>query len=209
MPACSDASTDRLRIVIRKGKTFALVLRSGTSRIAYRNITGVSQAGPCVVTAPLHGLVDGWPFRIANVAGMTEINSDERAMAPDGGWFIPTILTPDTIEINAVNSAGYSAYKSGGQIYYHTPLEMAGYSARMQVRSDAASPDILLDLSTTNSGIVLDNTAKTITLKMTDAATAAIDWTQGVADIELVSGSGQVSLLAPADVLIEEEVTRA
>lgn len=207
MQNCSSGGT-RLLITIRKGKTLSHVFRSGTSRIAYRNITGISQSGPCVVTAPAHGLVDGWPFLIANVNGMVEINSEGRAMETDGGWFSPTVLTADTVEINAVNSAGYKAYTSGGQIYYHTPLDMAGCSARMQVRADAGSSEVLLELTTVNGGIVIDTTAKTITLKMSAAETAALAWSRGVTDIEIVSASGQVSLLAEADVMVADEVTR-
>lgn len=206
MPSCPES---RLRLTITKGKTFTYVLRPGTERVVYRNITGISRAGPCVVTAPAHGLVEGWPFRIANAGGMSEINSANRAMAPDGGWFQATVLTADTIEINAVNSAGYAAYTTGGQIEYPQPLDLAAFSAaRMQIRADPDAEDILLELTTANNRILFDNAAKTITLKLLDTITAALDWDSAVTDIELVATNGDVSLLVSADVIAQHEVTR-
>jgi hypothetical protein len=67
----------------------------------------------------------------------------------------------------------------------------------------------LLRLTTENDGIALDNTYKTITVTITAAATAALDFRKGVYDLEMVSGDATpvVTALAAGKILVSEEVT--
>jgi hypothetical protein len=56
--------------------------------------------------------------------------------------------------------------------------------------------------------IVLDDTAKTITVTISAADTAAYDFTTGVYDLELVSSGGVVTQLLAGNVTVGSEVTR-
>lgn len=86
-------------------------------------------------------------------------------------------------------------------------VNLTGYSARMQVRATAASPDTILSL-TNGSGITLGGAAGTIDILVSATATAALTPGKYVYDLELVSGGGQVTRLMAGTVTVTVEVTR-
>jgi hypothetical protein len=194
-------------IVIQKGKTFQRVIRWETSPYVYKAITAITKAAPAVVTATGHALPDGWRAAVVSVQGMTEINAENNP--PKASEFHKvTYVDADSVSINDINSAEYTAYTSGGYLQYMTPVDLAGYSARMQFRpsaEDTATP--LLDLvSPTN--IVLDNAAKTITVTIAASVTEDITWTEAVYELEVEDGSGVVTQLLRGNVSVITEVTK-
>lgn len=94
-------------------------------------ITGITKANPAVVTSVAHGLNSGDAVEIADVVGMTEVNSKR---------FVIKKLTVDTFELANTDSTGYGTYTSGGDA---TPAtfanfcEMTGYN-----RQGGTSPEI-------------------------------------------------------------------
>lgn len=90
-----------------------------------------------------------------------------------------------------------------------TPVNLTGCTARMQIRSKVESPEVLLSLTTENGGIALGGTAGTIELLIDADDTAAITWTSGVYDLEIVFPGGQVRRLMYGSVVVSPEVTRA
>lgn len=91
-----------------------------------------------------------------------------------------------------------------------TPVDLTGATARMHARAKVNSPGTpLLDLSTENGGIVLGGTAGTVKIVLTDAQTAAIDWTAAVHDLEVRFPSGFVRRLIQGGISVSPEVTRA
>jgi hypothetical protein len=183
---------------IMQGKTFIQVVRWAQDRNVFKPITAVALLAPVAITAVGHGIPDGWPVNIQSVKGATQLNSvaDEPA----------TIVGADTFELNAIDASLYSAYKSGGYVRYKQPYDLAGCTARMSVK-DKVGGTQLLSLTTLNSRIVLDNTAKTITLTLTAADTAALTWKTGVYDLELVAADTTVSLLLSGKVTVSPEIT--
>lgn len=89
-----------------------------------------------------------------------------------------------------------------------TPVDLTGYTARMQVRQDIDDEDPLLELTTENGGIVLGDAAGTIQLVLTATQTAGLDFDSAVYDLELVSGAGRVRRLMRGVVTLSREVTR-
>ena len=89
------------------------------------------------------------------------------------------------------------------------PIDLTGYTAKMQVRQRYASDDAVLSLSTTAGTIVLGGVAGTINITGPAADTAAITIKQGVYDVELTSAGGIVTRLIEGCVAISPEVTRA
>ena len=71
-----------------------------------KDITGITQANPAVVTALAHGYSNGDLIRIDGVVGMTEVNS--RTFTIDN-------VTTDTFELAGEDSTGYTAYSAGGK----------------------------------------------------------------------------------------------
>lgn len=192
-------------LVIEQGKTFSKTLRWETGPVVYKPITGITQAAPARITSAAHGLVNGWRVAVVSVKGMTQINaSSTPPKAKD--YTKATVIDSNTIELNAVNAADFKAYTSGGYLQYNTPVDMTGYSARMAIK-DKIGGTVLLSLTTVNNRIVLDNAAKTIRLLIAATDTAAITWTKGVYDLEMVSAAGEVASLMSGSVSVVKEVT--
>ncbi len=195
------ASPAKINFKIYQGSTFSQVLRWESSRKIYKTITGITKAAPAIVTATTHGVPNGWRVKITDVVGMKELNSSEN-------YWKATVLTADTIELNDVNSSSYTAYTSGGVLEYNEPVNLTGYTARMQIREKLDSATTIVDLTTENSGIILDNTAKTITVQMSAVQTAALTFKSGVYSLELVSSGGQVTAICAGNISLVKEVTR-
>lgn len=197
------ADTKDLSLV--QGKTFSLVLRWETEPILYRPITAIQQTAPARLTVTAHGVPDGWRCAVTNVKGMTEINAEANNLR-DKDYNPVTVIDVNTIEINAINAAGFKDYVSGGILQHNTPVSLVGYTARMAIK-DKVGGTVLLTLTTENSGIALDSTKHTITLTISAAATAALTWKSGKYDLELISPTGVVTALLSGAVTVTKEVT--
>jgi len=94
----------------------------------------------------------------------------------------------------------------------NAPINLTGFTARMQARAKYTSPNPpLFDVSTTivsGTGIVLGGVAGTITVTLTATVTAALVAGQYVYDLELLSGGGIVTRLIEGRCLISPEVTK-
>ena len=86
------------------------------------------------------------------------------------------------------------------------PIDLSGFTARMQMRPSKSSSMVLLDLTTENGGIVIDGPAGAVTLVFTEAMTSALS-RSGVYDLELVNGS-TVMRLVEGEITLSKEVTR-
>lgn len=89
-----------------------------------------------------------------------------------------------------------------------TPINLTGYSARMQVRPELASTTVTLELTTANSRIALGGATGTVTLTVSAADTSALVPGRYVYDLELVSVTGVVSRLLMGNFVVRGEVTR-
>ena len=82
------------------------------------------------------------------------------------------------------------------------------FTARMQIRSEIDSADVMIELTTENGRITLGGAAGTILLSIAAADTANLS-TDGVYDLEIINGStGRVDRLLRGAVKVELEVTR-
>lgn len=87
-----------------------------------------------------------------------------------------------------------------------TPIDLSGYTARMQLREYLESSTVVAELSTENGGIALGGVAGTITLFISATNTANLT-ESGVYDLEMVQGAVVTRLLEGAFIL-SKEVTR-
>jgi hypothetical protein len=191
-------------LTILQGKTFSLVLRWEQPLLVYKAITGITKAGSPVLTVVGHGVPNGWRGAVVSVEGMTEINAKNWPLR-DSDMKQVTVLSPDTIEFNSVNASQYSDYVSGGYFVYRAPVALSGFSARMKIKDRIGGIELASFVSPTD--IVIDDAAKTITLTISATATAEYKWIDGVYDFEMVSGTGEVTLLLSGNVVVVEEVT--
>lgn len=88
------------------------------------------------------------------------------------------------------------------------PINLTGYTARMQVRYKLADAVPLLSFTTENGAITLGGAAGTISVVGTATQTDALTVKKGVYDLELVSAGGIVTRLIEGSVVITPQVTR-
>ena len=87
------------------------------------------------------------------------------------------------------------------------PINLTGYTARMQIRRTKADPSILYELTTENGRLSIDGPQGKVTIRIPAADSAGFTWRRGVYDLEMVSGDAVTRLLEGA-VTVSPEVTR-
>ena len=87
------------------------------------------------------------------------------------------------------------------------PVDLTGYSARMQVRETHLSPDTLISLSNGN-GITLGGVAGTIGILISAQNTQGFKPVKHVYDLEIVSANGAVTRILEGTFNVTPEVTR-
>lgn len=90
----------------------------------------------------------------------------------------------------------------------YVPINLTGWTARMQARRKVDDPVVLFNRTTENGGIVLGGTAGTVDIVMDAVKTSEFDWKNGVWDLELVAPDGTVTRLAEGSISVSPEVTR-
>lgn len=88
------------------------------------------------------------------------------------------------------------------------PVNLTGYSSRLQVRETHYATDVIADLSTVNGDITLGGSAGTIDILITDAETATFDAGTFVYDLEIEASNGTVDRLIEGNFIVTPEVTR-
>lgn len=191
----------KLNFKMYQGSTFSEVIRWESSTKAYAPITGITKAAPMVVSSNAHGIPLGWRTKITNVVGMKEVNSSDT-------YYTVTNTTLNSITFNAVNSLGYTDYTSGGVLEYNVPVDLTGYTARMQLRAKLADTNTIDEYTTQNGKILIDTAGYGITILVDPITTAGYNFTTALYSLEVVSGAGAVTQLAAGTITLIKEVTR-
>ena len=93
------------------------------------------------------------------------------------------------------------------------PIDLTGYSGKMQIKSDYAdnNPTTYLTLSSSlqpdGTGLVLGGVSGTINIVISAATSSALTFSSGSYDLELTSGS-VVTRLIQGTAFVNKEVTR-
>lgn len=187
-------------ILIQRGTTFVFdTFWAHRDQLTYKAITAISLAsGAPRLTVPGHGLPTGYPVAATRVGGMKQINAENSP--PSGKDYVEIVRIDDNnIEFNGVDATGFSAYTSGGFIQFKTPVDFAGYTARSDIKDKVggtvlASSEVDAEpLNIIDIDLVPTEFRIRTTISATD--TAAIAWSKGVTDLEMVSPLGVVTKL--------------
>lgn len=87
------------------------------------------------------------------------------------------------------------------------PVNLTGYSARMQVRTSYEAEDTLVSLTSSGGDIVLGGALGTIIITIAASATQTLQLDEAVYDLELVNGA-TVTRLLQGRATVSREVTR-
>lgn len=91
---------------VRCGWIYFYVDTSGTSLTRNITISNATQSNPCIITTSVnHNLINGQQIQVYDIAGMTDLNN--------GSYFV-TVIDPQNISLNGVDSTNFGAYVSGG-----------------------------------------------------------------------------------------------
>lgn len=180
------------KLKITRGSTFADTLRWATS--ACRLIpASISASAPAVVTATGHGLPNGW---FVSVEGHPRISESDS--------YTISVIDANSFSIPCLNGVPFGSTRSV-VIRTNTPVDLSGYSARMHIR-DKVGGELLLELTSANGRIEIDNTTKEIRRTIDADVTSDITWKKGVYDLEMVQGD-YVIKIDSGTVDVADEVT--
>lgn len=189
---------------IYQGSTFQETLRWESETKQYAQISGITQAAPCVITtASAHTIPLNWRIRVLGVNGMKDINT-----ASDTDYYLVTSKTSTTVTLNQVNAASYGAYTTGGIIEWNQPIPIAGYTAQMQIRESLDSPTVIHEMTSSNGGISIDPTNYTISFNISAVTTASFNFDAAVYSCELTDAQGIVYPFLSGGITLIKEVTR-
>jgi hypothetical protein len=191
----------KINYKIYQGSTFQQTFRWESETKVYVPIQSIAKSAPCVITtATPHTLPVGWRFKVSG-GGMKELYPTSDT------YHIATATTPTSVTVNQVNSIPYTPYTNNGVIEYNQPIDLANYSARMQVRESVDSPTVLYQASTAIGQISLDNTYKTITITILGSVTQTFNFSTAVYSVELFDSTNVISFLV-GNLTLVPEITR-
>jgi hypothetical protein len=194
-------------INIVRGKTFEFLFRYAEPALVYVAISGMPSFAPVRLSVPFHGIPDGWPVRIEGVRQPLELNT------PEDEFQFATVIDASTIELNAVRADQWRTYTAGGSVIFNRPFDLTSCSARMQIRGSVGG-QALLSLSsdpeeTRDGEIQIDTALSGLAVRLSPTVTAAIEWSRGVYDLELITPDGNIyPITAISKVTVGNEVTR-
>ena len=86
--------------------------------------------------------------------------------------------------------------------------DLSGYTAAMHIRSVIDSTDILVELTTTNGGVILNASPGQVKIRILATVTKDFTWNDAVYDFFLTSPSSKVDKLFAGGVKAANAVTR-
>lgn len=188
---------------VKAGATFNPTIRWGSSGLKAAAITAITQGTPVQITAPGHGVPDGWPVAVVGVTGLNGINAT-RYPPVSSDLQLATVLDADTIALNAISSALMApAYISGGSVVWNAPLSLTNVVVTLTVWNSPArsgTPLVVLTNALGGNGITVDDLAMTI---IPFLQTAGLQWTTGYYDLDATDAAGVVSNLFTGIIKIE------
>lgn len=192
----------KINYKIYQGSTFQETYRWESETKVYVPIQTIQKSAPCQIATQLpHNLPQGWRFRVVGAGGMKEINN-----AGDS-YYVSTSVTANSIEINQVNSLGFTTYTTGGVVEYNQPIDLSGFNARMQIREAVDSTTVIHEATTANGQIVVDNTGKFIQITLLGNITQNFNFTTAVYSLELYNGNNVIPFIN-GNLTLVQEVTR-
>lgn len=192
-------ATSKLNLKIVQGATFSQTFRWESSVKGYKPVSAILKQAPMVILSANHGIPAGWRTKITGLSGMKEVNPNT--------YYIISAVTSDSITINDVNSTNFTDYITGGILEYNIPVDLTGYTARMQIREKITSSTITAEATTESGGIIINNDNKTISINLSATTTAAFTFKTAVYSLELIKNS-IVTSLVDGTLTLEKEVTR-
>lgn len=87
------------------------------------------------------------------------------------------------------------------------PMDLTGYTAKMQIRKSATSPTVLFELSTLNGRLIIEHPG-VLKILVTDEDTGDMTFNSAVYDLEITSADGETTRIVQGTITATQQVTR-
>jgi hypothetical protein len=120
-------------------------------------------------------------------------------------------MTPMAVAPGKINFLCPQGSTFSKQITYKindVPLDLTGYSSRLQVRQNYYSENPLIDLYSPDNGITINSASGAINVFIHASVTAEVPAGTFLYDLELESSGGEVNRILEGSFFVTPEVTR-
>lgn len=87
------------------------------------------------------------------------------------------------------------------------PVDLAGYTARSDIKRSADDSTVLIEMSTDNGRIVITPSTGAVLRRLTAAETTGLTWRNAVHDLMVIDATGVVTRLSAGPVLYSQAIT--
>lgn len=195
-----------VELIIQQGATFQLPVRWESTPFVATRITSIENTNPArITTAEPHGIPPGWSVAVVGARGLAQLNAKEN---PPRTFRRATVKSSTVIELNGFSAAMFGAHVAGsGYLQWYSPHDLAGYEASMDIR-DPVDGSLILNLSTANERIEIDDGEKKIMLLIEAEATESLAVGRPyVCDLEMVSPTGIITTILAGSVEVRPGIT--
>ena len=198
----SDGLTPQIHLHVEQGVNFEHTFQWLAGGMFMAPIEDIAEGYPTVMTVTGHGLnsVSSHPVIISGVEGCSHLNSTNLSIP------LCTRITDDTFSV-PLTSVGDDWIPGTGEITYHLPTNLTGFTARMVIRKNWFTTAAIHEMTTENGGIVLGVLDGSIRLLIPKATTAAFNFKHAVYDVDLIASSGDEDRVFRGPITLHREVS--
>lgn len=194
--------TPQFHLYVEQGVDFAHTFQWLNAGLFMAPIELIEEGYPTVVTVSSHGLnaVSSHPVIISGVEGIPLLNSENTQLPfctriDDNKFSVP------------ISSVGKEWVPGTGEITYHIPTDLTGWTARCVIRKTWFESTPIHEMTTANGGITLIPAIGGIQLYIPKATTAGFTFRHAVYDVDLTDGSGNEYRVFKGPITLEREVS--
>lgn len=196
--------TPNFLLDIQQGATFSYIFHWYAGGKFMAPIEEIVTGYPTIIKCTAHGLPTNsdTPVILSGIDGCEILNSadlgiEEMAYVDADTFSVPQSTVGDIWKVGT------------GEVTYHKPSIITGYTARMQIREKWHSVTFIHELTTENGGITLTEEDASIELTITPADTVNFTFNHAVYDIEMIAPGGEITRIIEGTIINHKEVTKA
>jgi hypothetical protein len=165
-------------------------------------IEDIRRGYPTEIRVTGHGLNtrSPHPVIISGVEGIQALNSGDTeiplATRMDDNWFSVPLSSQGKVWVNGT-----------GEITYHIPTDLTGYTGRCVIRRNWYDQAIVHEMTTENGGMVLTAEDGSIQLLIPKATTAGFTFKNAWYDVDLIAAGGYEQRVFKGPISLEREVS--
>ena len=196
-------STPRFELDMEQGATFNYTFHWYAGGKFMAPIEDITVGYPTRIKVTAHGLptISDTPVILSGISGAEILNSHDLG--------IDEAIYVDADHFDMPQSTVADVWACGtGEVTYHKPSDITGFTARMQIREKWHSTNFIHELTTENGGIVLTVEDASIEITVTPADTSTFTFNKAVYDIEMIAPGGQITRIIEGTITLSKEVTK-